>query len=105
MEKTERRKRRRMEKPLAGVGRRANASIAPHRRTSWRAGIWFAGSAENAQTVGASHFRSCATVARKFGEVPGKISTGSKSTPGPGQTSVTRYEHKQIGHVIIWSLL
>src|SRR5881394_2405043 len=33
------------------------------------------------------------------------MSRSSKSEPGCGQTSVTRYEHTQIGHTIIWSVL
>ena len=41
----------------------------------------------------------------KFGEVAGKISASTESPLARGQTSVTRYKHTQIGHVIIWSLL
>ena len=34
-----------------------------------------------------------------------KFQRSSESAPVRGRTSVTRYEHTQIGHVIIWSLL
>src|SRR5262249_59424538 len=57
------------------------------------------------QTASRAHFRSRASVAREPGEVAGEISTTRESAPARGQTSVMRYQHTQIGHVIIWSLL
>src|SRR5207253_8946045 len=57
------------------------------------------------QTARRADIRSRPPVAREFSEVVGEISASSESAPARRQTSVTRYEHTQIGHVIIWSLL
>src|SRR4029077_11833817 len=119
-----------VEESLADIGRRSNASATSDRRPSRRAGIRVARRAENArsngaslhrqfgcasgnvrrwlhhgQTTGRAYFRSRAAVAGEFGEVTGEILASSQSAPARGQTPVTRYEHTQIGHVIVWSLL
>ena len=49
------RKRRRVEKSHAGIGRRSNAPVTSDRRASRRAAIWFARRTENAGGDGASY--------------------------------------------------